>query len=68
MSVEYFDYQSVANKAWITPAQLAQIVERVRRDYPDDQMLCELHVLRACRAIRDRQVTVEQVLAEPSAA
>ncbi len=66
--MEYFDYQSVANEAGITPTQLAQIVERVRRHYPDDQMLCELHVLRACRAIQDRRVTIQQVLAEPSAA
>ena len=66
--MDYFDYQSVANDAGITPAQLAQIAERVRRDYPADQMLWELHVLRACRAIRDRQVTIEQILAEPNAA
>jgi hypothetical protein len=65
MPMEYFDYQSVASEAGITPAQLAQIIERVRRDYSLDAMLCELHVLRACRAIRDGQVTVEQVLAEP---
>jgi hypothetical protein len=64
--MEYFDYRSAADEAGITPAQLAQIVERVRRDHPEDQMLCELHVLRACRAIRDRQVTMEQVLAEPN--
>ena len=66
--MEYFDYQSLAGKAQISPAQLARIVERVRHDYPEDQMLRELHVLRACRAIRDRQVTIEQVLGEPNAA
>lgn len=65
--MRYFDYQSVAKEAGITPAQLSQIIERVRRDYPGDEMLCELHVLRACRAIQDRRVTIEQVLAEPSA-
>ena len=65
--MEYFDYQSVANEAGITPAQLAQITERIQRDYPEDRMLYELHVLRACLALRDRLVTVEQVLAEPKA-
>lgn len=63
----YFDYQSVAREAGITSEQLARIVERVRCDYPIDPMLCELHVLRACRAIRDRRVTLEQVIAQPSA-
>ena len=66
--MEYFDYQQVAAEAGITPTQLAQIVESIRREFPEDLMLLELHVLRACRAIRDGQVTLEQVLSEPSAA
>jgi hypothetical protein len=46
---------------------LQQVVAVVRRDYPNDQMLFELHVLRACRAIRDGMVTLEQVLKETAA-
>lgn len=65
--MEYFDYQSVASEAGIQPAELSKLVERVRQDFPSDPMLLELHVLRACRAIRDHQVTIERVLAEADA-
>ncbi len=67
-AMEYFDYQPIADEAGLSPGELTRIVERVQRDYPQDQMLCELHVLRACRAIRDGRVTLEQVLTEPSTA
>ena len=65
--MEYFDYQSVARDAGITAEDLARLIERVRRDFPCDQMLRELHVLRMCRAILRRRVTLQQALAEPSA-
>lgn len=60
--MEYFDYQSLANQAGLTDEQLRQLVERVRHDYPQDEMLLELHVFRACRAIKDGRVTLEQAL------
>ncbi len=63
---DYFDYETMARQAGLSPAQLDQIVERVRRDYPSDLMLCELHILRACRAIRDHRVTITEVLADPA--
>jgi hypothetical protein len=44
--MEYFDYETAA----------------VRRDYPHDEMLFELHVMRACRAIRDGAVSLAEIL------
>ncbi len=64
--MDYFDYQAVANEAGLTSEQLQQIAEAVRRDYPSDAMLFELHVLRACRAIRDGAATFEQVVSQPA--
>ncbi len=66
--MEYFDYQKVARDAGLSPEQLEQLAEVVRRDYPSDSMLFELHVLRACRAIRDGAVSFEQVIAETAGA
>lgn len=66
--MDYFDYETVAREARLTQEQLSQVIERVRRDFPTDPMLRELHVLRACRAIRDGEVTLAQFLAEPAAA
>jgi hypothetical protein len=62
--MHYFDYEPVAQEAKLTPDQLRQIVEHVRRDYPSDQMLLELHILRVCRAIRDGAITWEQAVKE----
>jgi len=62
--MEYFDYESVARAAGLTAEQLRRVAETVRRDYPFDEMLFELHVLRACRAIRDGAVTLAEVIGE----
>jgi hypothetical protein len=66
--MDYFDYETVARQAGLTSEQLQLLAEAVRRDYPSDPMLFELHVFRACRAIRDGAVSFEQVIAEPAGA
>lgn len=38
----------------------------MRREFPADEMMCELHVLRACMAIRDGLASLEDVLAPES--
>lgn len=63
--MDYFDYETIARQAHLTSDQLRRIVQKVQEDYPLDPVLCELHMLRACRAIRDGVVTVQQVLEEP---
>ena len=45
-----FDYKAAARAARISSATLKKIEMRVRREFPDDPMLMELHVLRAIRA------------------
>ena len=56
---EYFEYQKTAREAGITPEQLEVIKRDIREDYPHDNMLWELHVLRACMAIRDGTTTFD---------
>lgn len=60
--MDYFDYQSVAGEAGLTADQLDQLRRVVLRDYPNDALLFELHMLRACRAILERRLTVEEAL------
>jgi hypothetical protein len=60
--MDYFDYESVAREAGISADQVAQIVAIMKGEFPHDPMMCELHVLRACMAIRDGRVTADQVL------
>jgi hypothetical protein len=62
--MEYFDYESVARQAKLSPEQIKTIVAAVRRDYPSDEMLFELHALRACRAILNGILTFEEMVEE----
>lgn len=61
---EHFDYPKAARDARISDADLAALVRLFERDYPDDLMLRELHVLRACHAIREGRATVQGMLRE----
>lgn len=46
----YFDYQKVAQQMKVPISILRKIEQEVRKDFPDDLMLYELHVLRALRS------------------
>ena len=65
MDQRMFAWEDVAAEAGITPEQLAEIERTVRLDYPRDEMLYELHVLRACMAVRDGFCTAEEAMREP---
>jgi hypothetical protein len=63
---KFFAYQKVAREAGLTDDQLNQLAQVIRADYPNDEMLYELHMLRACRAIRDRDISFDEALANDS--
>lgn len=63
--MDYFDYENTAREAGITKDQLVQIVAVTKAEFPHDDMMFELHVLRICMAIRDGLATVVQVLGQP---
>jgi len=60
--MDYFDYETVAREAGISPQDLAAICESMRLEFPTDDMMWELHVLRACMAIRDGHLSVQQAI------
>jgi hypothetical protein len=66
--MQYFDYEKVANEAKIPADKLAELCQLVRREFPRDEMMYELHLLRICMAIKDGLVSVEEALrSEPKA-
>ena len=65
--MQYFDYDSVARQAGIQPGKLASLLEVLRAEFPRDDMLFELHVLRACMAVRDGLIRVDDLLLPASA-
>lgn len=60
--MKYFDYKKVAKEAHIPDKKLEELKRIVREDFPHDDMLYELHLLRACRAIQEGVVTIDDAI------
>ncbi|MCK6485826.1 MAG: hypothetical protein HUU22_18650 [Phycisphaerae bacterium] len=65
--VQYFNYATVASEAAVPPKSLDALSRQIRRDFPADDMMFELHMLRACLAIRDGYAALAEALGEPAA-
>jgi hypothetical protein len=60
--MKYFDYRSVAYEAKIPEEKLRKLVNLVRHEFPHDPMMAELHALRACLALRDGYIDIDDAL------
>jgi hypothetical protein len=60
--MEYFDYENIARQASIPSEKLNQLQKIVRQEFPQDDMMYELHLLRACMAIQQGHVTIDQAI------
>ena len=58
----YFDFDTVAREAAVPGDKLAQLCSAIRREFPRNDMMYELHVLRACMAVRDGYISLEEAL------
>lgn len=58
----YFDYVAVGRESHLTPEQMAAIEALERREFPDDQMMFELHMLRVLEQIRGGRLKLSDVL------
>jgi hypothetical protein len=52
----------MAREAQIPPEKLDELRRLMQQEFPEDEMMGELHLLRACMAIRDGVLTVEEAL------
>lgn len=48
--IEYFDYRQVARKMKVPDTVLKKIEREVKKEFPYDKMMYELHVLRAVKS------------------
>ena len=62
MAMKYFNYETVAREAKIPPDKMEKLLKLVRQEFPNDPLMFELHVLRACMVIRDGYVKLEDAL------
>lgn len=58
-----FDLDKVKDESGLDADVLARIERQVREDF-DDEMMFELHLIRAIHAVKDGRLTIEQVLHE----
>ncbi len=65
--MRYFDYEQMAREAHIPADKLNELARAIREEFPKDQMMYELHVLRACMAVRNGILTIEEALKAESA-
>ncbi len=63
----YFDYETAAREAGIGPDVLEKLCANVRRDFPADDMMFELHVLGACMAVKQGVLKVADIKKTPAA-
>jgi len=61
--MSYFSWQKAAREAKIPAAKLAALRRSIRRDFPRDDMMYELHLLRTCMAVARGWITLEEALA-----
>jgi len=62
--MRYFDYETPAQQAGIPADKLEQLVKFFTLEEPHDLMLAELHILRACMAIKSGRLTLDAALNE----
>jgi len=60
--MRFFDSEKVASEANIPPDKLEKLRHLMRKEFPRDEMMYELHLLRACMAIKGGVLTVEEAL------
>jgi hypothetical protein len=65
--MHYFDHDKVAREAHISPERLDELRHLVRQDFPRDDMMYELHLLRTCMAVREGVLKLEEALRREAA-
>ena len=60
--MHFFDYETAGREAGISADAMEELCRMMHAEFPRDEMMYELHVLRACLAIKDGMVRLEDVL------
>ena len=66
--MRYFNYDEIARKAKIPSAKLGLLQKAIRQEFPRDDMMYELHLLRVCLAIQDGHITADEAIQSEQAA
>jgi hypothetical protein len=62
-----FDYKTAATRAGIARDKLERLAAIIRAEYPDDETMAELHILRALLAVERGEASIEEILRQDAA-
>ena len=62
-----FDYKTAAARAGIPGSKLDCLVALMRAEFPDDETMAELHVLRAVLAVEQGAASLDEILGQEMA-
>ena len=57
-----FDYKTAADRAGIVRDKLERLAVIMRAEFPDDESMAELHILRAVLAVERGEASLEGIL------
>ena len=60
---QMFDYRQIAQSCGVSPRDLETLRQEAFSEFPGDEMMGELHVLRMLITIQDGRVRLEDLLA-----
>jgi hypothetical protein len=58
----FFDYQGPAKRVAIPEEKLERLERQIREEFPHDEMMFELHMLRAILAVERGDATIDEIL------
>jgi hypothetical protein len=60
--MKMFDLEKIKRESGLSTAELARLEEQIRREFEGDEMMFELHLIRAIKAIKEGRVSLEEAL------
>ena len=59
-----FDYLTAAKRAGISQDKLERLCAQVGQEFPSDEMMAELHILRAILSVERGDATLDEILTQ----
>ncbi len=60
-----FNYEAIAKRINLPEERVSEIGKIIRKDFPRDEMMFELHMLRVLMALERKDLTLEDLFKEP---
>ena len=57
-----FDYESLEKQLNLPEETVKRIRKVVRKEFPEDDMMYELHLVRIYNSLKNRRITIEDIL------